>query len=63
MMPLSLTTYPKMPKNSLPKEELKVRILKLKHRLYNDNQWYHDPKELAHKYLNEVLDIIDEYRY
>ena len=52
-----------MPKNSLFKEELKVRVLKLKNRLYNDDQWYSDPKALAHKYLSEVLDIIDEYRY
>ena len=52
-----------MSKNNLPKEELKVRVLKLKHKLYRDDQWYSDPKGLAHKYLNEVLDIIDEYRY
>ena len=52
-----------MPKNELNKEELKVRILKLKNRLHSDGNWYSDPKGLAHKYLNEVLDIIDEYRY
>jgi hypothetical protein len=52
-----------MPKNELNKEELKVRVLKLKTRLYSDGNWYSDPKGLAHKYLNEVLDIIDEYRY
>ena len=53
----------KMPKNELNKEELKVRILKLKNRLHSDGNWYADPKGFAHKYLNEVLDIIDEYRY
>jgi hypothetical protein len=53
-----------MPKNQLSKEELKVRVLKLKNNLYNDHTRPEmDMKGLAHKYLNEVLDIIDEYRY
>ena len=51
-----------MSKNQLTKDELKVRILKLKNRLYSDQPSW-DSKGLAHKYLNEVLDIIDEYRY
>jgi hypothetical protein len=51
-----------MPKNQLTKDELKVRVLKLKDRLYKDQPSW-DAKGLAHKYLNEVLDIIDEYRY
>ncbi len=53
-----------MPKNQISKEELKVRVLKLKDKLYKDHI-RHDMgmKGLAHKYLNEVLDIIDEYRY
>ena len=63
MMLMSLTIHQKMPKNNLNKEELKVRVLKLKDRLHNDNQWYSDPKGLTHKYLNEVLDILDEYPY
>jgi len=50
-----------MPRNKISKEELKVRILKLKHKLYADDNWYADPKGFAHKYLNEVLHIIDEY--
>ena len=45
------------------KDELKVRVLKLKHKLSEENQYISDPKGLANKYLNEVLDIIDEYRY
>jgi hypothetical protein len=51
-----------MPKNQLTKDELKVRILKLKSKLHQDSPSW-DSKGLAHKYLNEVLDIIDEYRY
>ena len=51
-----------MPKNQLTKDEIKVRVLKLKERLYRDQPGW-DSKGLAHKYLNEVLDIIDEYRY
>ena len=53
-----------MPKNQLVKDELKVRILKLKDKLRKDHiRPEMDMKGLAHKYLNEVLDIIDEYRY
>ena len=53
-----------MPKNQLVKDELKVRILKLKDKLHKDHiRPEMDMKGLAHKYLNEVLDIIDEYRY
>jgi len=53
-----------MPKNQLDKDELKVRVLKLKDRLYKEHIRHDmDMKGLAHKYLNEVLDIIDEYRY
>ena len=51
-----------MPRNQISKDELKVRVLKLKDRLYKDQPSW-DAKGLAHKYLNEVLDIIDEYRY
>ena len=51
-----------MPKNQLTKDELKVHVLKLKDRLYKDQPSW-DAKGLANKYLNEVLDIIDEYRY
>jgi hypothetical protein len=51
-----------MPKNQLNKDEIKLRVLKLKDKLYRDEPSW-DSKGLAHKYLNEVLDIIDEYRY
>ena len=50
--------------NVISKEEIKVRVLKLKDKLYKDHvRPEMDMKGLAHKYLNEVLDIIDEYRY
>jgi len=51
-----------MPSNQLRKDELKTRVLKLKNQLY-DEPHYNIHKELAHKYLNKVLDMIDEYRY
>jgi hypothetical protein len=53
-----------MSKNKISKEELKVRVLKLKSQLYHEHiRPEMDMKGLAHKYLNEVLDILDEYRY
>jgi hypothetical protein len=53
-----------MSKNQLTKEEMKVRVLKLKHQLYEEHIRHDmDMKGLAHKYLNEVLNILDEYRY
>ena len=53
-----------MPKNELNKEELKVRIYKLKNKVDNEpNTVWQGEKDLAHKYLNRVLDILDEYRY
>lgn len=53
-----------MSKNQLTKQELKVRILELKNQLYIEHVRHDmDIKGLAHKYLNEVLNILDEYRY
>ena len=53
-----------MSKNKITKEELKVRILKLKNDLHKEHiRPEMDMKGLAHKYLNAVLDILDEYRY
>ena len=50
-----------MSKNQITKEEIKVQVEKLKTELYNEQTY--DGKELAHKYLNRVLDEISEYRY
>ncbi len=53
-----------MPKNQLTKDELKVRVLKLKDKLHKEHiRPEMDMKGLANKYLNEVLDIVNEYRY
>jgi len=53
-----------MSKNKITKEELKIRILKLKHQLHVEHVRHDmDMKGLAHKYLDEVLYILDEYRY
>jgi hypothetical protein len=53
-----------MSKNQLTKKEMEVRVLKLKHQLYVEHVRHDmDMKGLAHKYLNAVLDILDEYRY
>ena len=53
-----------MPRNQLTRQEIRCYVLKLKHQLYNENlNWTSDPKGLAHKYLNMVLDKIEEFRY
>jgi hypothetical protein len=53
-----------MSKNRLTKDEMKNRVLKLKHQLHVDHVRHDmDMKGLAHKYLDEVLYILDEYRY
>jgi len=51
-----------MSKNQITKDEIKVQVERLKTELYNDTTWTSDPKGLAHKYLNKVLDKIAEYR-
>ncbi len=53
-----------MPKNELKKDELKNRIIQLKNDVYEepDTVWKGD-RDMAHKYLDKVLNIIDEYRY
>ena len=45
----------------LTKEEMRVQVEKLKKELDVDPTWTSDPKTLAHKYLNKVLDKISEY--
>ncbi len=51
-----------MPKNTMTKDEMKCRVLKLKHMLFEERR-SESEKNLAHDYLNRVLDIIEEYRY
>ena len=52
-----------MPGGQLTKDSIKCDILKIKNELYYENvSWTSDPKGIAHKYLNKILDKIDEYR-
>tara|TARA_R100001510_G_C7575774_1_gene150557 strand:+ start:429 stop:590 length:162 start_codon:yes stop_codon:yes gene_type:complete len=52
-----------MPRNQVTKEELKVRVLKLKNQVDNESSTvWQGEKDLAHKYLNMVLFVLDEYR-
>ena len=50
-----------MSKNKITANEIKVQVEKLKTELYNEQT--SEGKDLAHKYLNRVLDKISEYRY
>ena len=49
-----------MPRGQLTKDIIKCEVLKLKSRL--DDEPYGD-KNLSHKYINKILDKIEEYRY
>ena len=49
-----------MPRNNLTRDEFKVRVMKLKDELSHEP--HSDGQHMANKYLNKVLDIIDEYR-
>mgnify|MGYP003662119667 CR=1 FL=1 len=50
-----------MPRGKLTKEEIKTWVLRFKKELSEDPTEYSDPKNLANKYLNKILDKIDEY--
>jgi hypothetical protein len=50
-----------MSKNQITKDGIKVQVEKLKSELYNEQTY--EGKDLAHKYLNKILDKIAEYRY
>ncbi len=49
-----------MPRNQLTRDAIKCEVLKLKSRLDTEP---HRDKELAHRYINLVLNKIEEYRY
>jgi len=51
-----------MPRYQLNKDEIVCHILKLKHQVDTD-EGYPGEKAIAHKYLNKVLDKLQEYRY
>jgi hypothetical protein len=49
-----------MPRNELTKNDIKIKILKLKNQLYLENRSWEE-KNLANYYLDEVLFIIEQY--
>jgi hypothetical protein len=53
-----------MPRNSLTKEEMRVRVMKLKQELYSGQyrSWNADRHDGAQYMLNQVLNILEEYR-
>jgi len=63
-----------MPKNQVSVEELRCRIMKLKDTAYSDKisiaegsdmmrSLYPGEQELIQRHLNQVLDMLQEYRY
>jgi len=52
-----------VPRNHITKDEIKVLILKQKHKLQNEPNYTSDPKAVAHKHLNELIDRLEEFRY
>jgi hypothetical protein len=52
-----------MPRNEISAIELKTKVERLKNELYwEEHKYGSEARGLAHKYLNMVLDAIDEYR-
>lgn len=53
-----------MPRNRITKDEIKKIVLDEKKKLNQENITFTtDPKWIANKYLNNVLDKIEEYRF
>ena len=53
-----------MPRNQITRDEIQCHVLKMKKSLdAEDGRWVSNPKELAHKYLNKVLEKLKEYRF
>ena len=52
-----------MSRNQITKDEIKVLILKQKHKLISESYYTSDPKALANRHLNELLDRLEEFRY
>ena len=51
-----------MPRGQVNKDEMKCYVLKLKHQVDSD-VGYPGEKHLVQKYLNKVLDKLDEYTF
>ena len=53
-----------MPRGQITKDLIKYEVLKIKAELDRENIGYGpDPKGIAHRYLNKILDKLEEYRY
>ncbi len=53
-----------MPRGQITKDLIKYEVLKIKKELDKENiSWTSDPKGIAHRYLNKILDKLEEYRY
>lgn len=52
-----------MSRGNITKDEIKNLILKQKHKLITEEYYTSDPKSLANRHLNELLDRIEEFRY
>ena len=53
-----------MPRGQLTKDIIKYEVLKIKAELDRENpEWASEPKAVAHRYLNKILDKLEEYRY
>lgn len=50
-----------MPRGQITRDEMRVRVLNLKNKVDQELTPYKREKDLAHKYLNEVLFIIEQY--
>ena len=51
-----------MPRGQLTKDQIKCDVLKIKRELNNEID-SDEEKLLAHKYLDKVLEKVEEYRY
>jgi hypothetical protein len=53
-----------MPRNQLTKDQIKIDILKIKQDLYKEHIRHDmDMKGLANRYIDRILNKIEEYRY
>lgn len=53
-----------MSRNQITKSEIKAFVLEKKNQLNSDSISYSsDPRTLANKYLNMILERLEEYRY
>ena len=52
-----------MSRGQITKEQMKNLILKQKHKLFQESNLSLTSKEVADKYLNELLNKLEEFRY